>query len=278
VARDDGAGVRTAISTLELASPSSLDHALRLLHDEPRTPLAGATDLYVALNFGTLEPRRFVDLWFLDELRGIALQGETLVLGALVTYTALIRSPLVAERLPMLIEAARQIGGRQIQNRGTLGGNLANASPAGDSLPVFAAADAVVVLRSVAAERRVPFNEFYTGYRKTLLRPDELIIAIEVPPIEGKQFFRKVGTRAAQAISKLVLAGVKSATPRIAFGSVAPTVVRVRKTERALADGSGIEAAASILAEEIAPIDDLRSSADYRGQVAGRLLRRFWNS
>ena len=232
----------------------------------------------MALNFGTLEPRRFVDLWFLDELRGIGLQGETLVLGALVTYTALIRSPLVAERLPMLIEAARQVGGRQIQNRGTLGGNLANASPAGDSLPVFAAADAVVVLRSMAAERRVPFNEFYTGYRKTQLRADELIIAIEVPPVEGKQYFRKVGTRAAQAISKLVMAGIKSATPRVAFGSVAPTVVRVRRTERALAESVGLDAAIAILETELAPIDDLRSSADYRREVAGRLLRRFWNS
>jgi len=270
--------VRTAISSLELSSPRSLEDALQLLRDAPCTPLAGATDLYVALNFGTLEPRRFVDLWFLDELRVIGLQCETLVLGALVTYTALIRSPLVAERLPMLIEAARQVGGRQIQNRGTLGGNLANASPAGDSLPVFAAADAVVVLRSMAAERRVPFNEFYTGYRKTQLRADELIIAIEVPPVEGKQYFRKVGTRAAQAISKLVMAGIKSATPRVAFGSVAPTVVRVRRTERALAESAGLDAAVAILETELAPIDDLRSSADYRREVAGRMLRRFWYS
>jgi CO/xanthine dehydrogenase FAD-binding subunit len=270
--------VKTAVSTLDLASPSSLEHALHLLRDGPRTPLAGATDLYVALNFGTLQPRRFLDLWSLDELRGISLQGETLVLGALVTYTALIRSSLVAQRLPMLVEASRQIGGLQIQNRGTLGGNIANASPAGDSLPVLAAADTVLVLRSLDSERRVPFNEFYTGYRKTVLRPDELLTAIEVPPVEGRQYFRKVGTRAAQAISKLVIAGVKSSTPRIAFGSVAPTVVRVRKTERALAQGAGIEEAVRILSGEIAPIDDLRSSAEYRGRVAGNLLRRFWNS
>jgi xanthine dehydrogenase small subunit len=233
----------------------------------------------VSLNFGTLPSRRFLDLWPLDELRGISVRGDTLVLGALVTYTALIRSPLVWERLPMLVEAAQQIGGLQIQNRGTLGGNIANASPAGDALPVLAVADAMLVLRSLTGERRVPFNEFYTGYRKSVLRPDELITAIEIPPVEGAQYFRKVGTRAAQAISKLVMAGVKHPrAPRIAFGSVAPAVVRVRKTERALADGAPLEEAVAILAGELAPIDDLRSSAAYRRQVAGRLLRRFWNS
>jgi CO/xanthine dehydrogenase FAD-binding subunit len=170
------------------------------------------------------------------------------------------------------------VGGIQIQNRGTLGGNIANASPAGDSLPVLAAVDAVLLLQSRAAERRVPFTEFYTGYRKSVLRPDELIVAVEVPPVEGAQFFRKVGTRAALAISKIVMAGVKGPAPRIAFGSVAPTVVRVRQTEQALAAGTHIEDVVRILEKEIAPIDDLRSSAVYRRQVAGNLLRRFWNS
>ena len=267
--------MRTAVSTLDLARPTSLDQALRILREEERTPLAGATDLYVALNFGTLEPTRFLDLWALDELRGISVRGDTLVLGALVTYTALIRSPLVAARLPMLVEAAALVGGRQIQNRGTLGGNIANASPAGDSLPVLAAADAVLVLRSADAERRVPITGFYTGYRKTVLRPDELIVAVEVPPVEGRQHFRKVGTRAAQAISKVVFAGVGGAAPRLAFGSVGPVVIRARATERALTEGAAIEEAVRILEGEIVPIDDLRSSADYRRRVAGNLLRRF---
>lgn len=268
--------MRTPVGQLDLVRAESLDQALRLLRADPRTPVAGTTDLYVELNFGTLKPRRFLDLWPLDELRTIALRGDTLVLGALATFTSLIRSPLVQARLPMLVAAARGVGGIQIQSRGTLGGNIANASPAGDSLPVLAAVDAVLVLRSADAERRVSFTEFYTGYRKSVLRPDELIVAIEVPPVDGTQYFRKVGTRAALAISKIVFAGVKAAVPRIAFGSVAPTVVRVRKTEQALAAGRHIEDVVRILEREIAPIDDLRSSAVYRRQVAGNLLRRFW--
>lgn len=268
--------VRTAISGLEVRSAASLGEALAILRDDRRTPIAGATDLYVALNFGTLEPRRFLDIWAVDELREISMKGKTLVIGALASYTSLIRSPLLATHLPMLVEASRQVGGVQIQNRGTLGGNIANASPAGDSLPVLAATDAVVVLRSASAERRVPITEFYTGYRTTVMRPDELIVAIEIPPVEGRQWFRKVGTRAAQAISKIVVAGVRSDKPRLAFGSVAPTVVRVPKTERSLASGATIDEAASILAREITPIDDLRSTAEYRLRVATNLLRRFW--
>ena len=273
--RGDGT-VKTAISGLDVRSAASLGEALTVMRDDQRTPIAGATDLYVALNFGTLEPRRFLDIWAVKELRDISMNGSTLVIGALATYTSLIRSPLVARHLPMLVEASRQVGGPQIQNRGTLGGNVANASPAGDSLPVLAAADAVIVLRSADAERRVPITEFYTGYRATVMRPNELIVAIEILPIEGKQWFRKVGTRAAQAISKIVVAGVRAAAPRIAFGSVAPTVVRVPETERSLAAGATIDEAALVLSREIVPIDDIRSTAEYRMRVATNLLRRFW--
>ena len=269
--------MRTAISTLDLRRASSLDDALRMLCDEARTPIAGATDLYVALNFGTLAPRRFVDLWGVDELRGIFVRDDMLVMRGLTTYGAIIRSPLVAQRLPMLVDAARQVGGPQIQNRGTIAGNIANGSPAADSVPVFAAADAVVVLKSTNHERRVPITQFYTGYRTSLMRADELIVAIEVPRVDGRQWFRKVGTRAAQAISKVVVAGVRSAAPRFALGSVAPTVVRAFATERALAGGASIEQAAMTLRREIAPIDDVRSSAEYRRHVAERLLHRFWS-
>ena len=271
--------MRTAISRLDLRRASTVDEALRILRDEERTPLAGATDVYVALNFGTLPATSFLDIWGVDELRGIDVHGDALVIGALATYTALIRSPLVNERLPMLVEASRLVGGVQLQNRGTIGGNLANASPAGDSLPVLAAADATVVVRSLAGERRVPVDAFFTGYRATVLRPDELIVAVEVPAVRGRQWFRKVGTRAAQAISKVVMAAVRApgqGEPRIALGCVAPTVVRARDTERALAGGASIDEAAEILGEEIAPIDDVRSTADYRLRVAVNLLRRFW--
>src|SRR5215217_9516669 len=134
------------------------------------------------------------------------MRGDVLSLGALATYTTLTRSRLVKQRLPMLVDAARQVGGVQIQNRGTIGGNIANGSPAGDTLPVFAAAEAVIVARSASAERRIPFSEFYTGYRTNILRADELIVAVEIPTVPGRQWFRKVGTRAAQAISKVVMA------------------------------------------------------------------------
>lgn len=269
--------MRTAISRLELLEPRSLNEALRMLRDDgPLTPLAGATDLYVALNFGTLETTRFLNLWNLDGLRRIALHDDTLWIGALATYSALIRSRLVRRRLPILAGAAREVGGMQIQNRGTLGGNVANASPAGDTLPVLAVAEAVVVLRSLDGDRRVPFSGFYTGYRKSVRRPDELIVGFEILPVEGRQWFRKVGTRAAQAISKVVMAAVRGPRPRIALGSVAPTVIRLSRTEQALGAGASLEEAMRRLEEDISPIDDLRSTAAYRRQVAANLLRRFW--
>jgi CO/xanthine dehydrogenase FAD-binding subunit len=261
------------IAHRSLLQPRSLRDALAMLRDEgPLTPMAGCTDLYVALNFGTLGDARFVNLWGLDALRRIEARGPTLTIGALATHAEIIRSPIVQRRLPMLAAACREIGGVQIQVRGTIGGNAANASPAGDTLPVLAAADAVVVLKSAAATRRVPFSSFYTGYRQTVRRPDELIAAFEIAPLRGRQYFRKVGTRAAQAISKVVIAGVAGDDPRVALGSVAPTVVRARRTEAALAGGATIEDAQRVLMAEIAPIDDLRSTAEYRRRVAANLL------
>ena len=184
-------------------------------------PIAGATDVYVGLNFGTLKEKSYLDIWALDELRGISVNDDMLSIGALATYTSIIRSKDVNARLPMLVEASKLVGGPQIQNRGTIGGNVANASPAGDTLPVLAAVDAVVVLRSASGERRVNFNEFYTGYRASQRKPNELIVAIEIPRVEGKQWFRKVGTRAAQAISKIVVGAVRG-----------PDGDRVRKRRR----------------------------------------------
>ncbi|MBV9109512.1 MAG: FAD binding domain-containing protein [Gemmatimonadetes bacterium] len=269
--------MKTAVSPLALLEPKTLDDALAMLRDEgPLTPLAGCTDVYVTLNFGTQPATRFLNLWGLDELRGIGEMDGGLRIGALATHTELQRSPLVRERLPILVDACSQVGGVQIQNRGTLAGNVANASPAGDTLPVLAAADAVVVLRSASEERRVPFTGFYTGYRATVMRPDELIVAIEIPRVDGAQWFRKVGTRAAQAISKVVMACVRGERPRIALGSVAPTVVRLAGTEAALARGAEIEEAQRILRDEVTPIDDLRSTADYRRRVCANLLARWW--
>jgi len=263
--------MRTA--KLELLEPRSLREALRMLPGA--RPIAGCTDVFVEANFGTLKERRFINLWGLDELRRIAVRRGVLSIGALATYTQMIESPLVRKRLPMLVAASREVGGVQIQNRGTIGGNIANGSPAGDTLPVLAVAEALIVLRDAEAERRVPFATFYTGYRRSVRRPDELIVAVEVPPVPGRQWFRKVGTRAAQAISKIVMAAVRADAPRIALGSVAPTVVRLPRTEAALA-AKNLAAAQATLQGEISPIDDIRSTAAYRRRVAANLLDQFW--
>jgi CO/xanthine dehydrogenase FAD-binding subunit len=266
-----------AVSHRSLVRPRSLAEALRLLRDEAPaslTPMAGCTDLYVSLNFGTLAGVRFLDLWPLDALRGIGMRDGRLWIGALATHADLIRSPLVRRRVPMLAAAARQIGGVQIQNRGTIGGNAANASPAGDTLPVLAAMDAAVVLDSAAGRRSVPFGAFYTGYRQTVRRPDELIAGFEIPAVKGAQLFRKVGTRAAQAISKVVIAAVFGPDPRVALGSVAPTVVRLPRTEAAIARGAPAADVRTALQDEIAPIDDVRSTAEYRRRVAWNVLAR----
>ncbi len=264
------------ISTLELIEPRSLRHALDVLSEGDVVPLAGCTDLFVSMNAGSLPATRFLNLWNLADLRGIEVRNGVLSIGALTTFSELIQSATVRARAPMLVAAAREIGAVQIQNRGTIGGNIANASPAGDSLPPLAALDAVVVLRSSGGTRRVSLTQFYTGYREMVMRRGEIIAAVEIPRVEGRQWFRKVGTRAAQAISKVAIAAVRAPKPRLAFGSVAPTVVRAFRTEAALAGGASIDEALAVLMTEISPIDDIRSTADYRRRVAGNLLAEFW--
>jgi xanthine dehydrogenase small subunit len=269
--------MRTPTSPLTLLQPRSLKDALKMLRDEgPLTPLAGCTDVFVGLQFGTVQDQRFLNLWTLDELRGIEVIDDVLRLGALTTWAAAAQSPLVRRRVPMLVAAAREIGAVQIQNRGTIGGNIANGSPAGDSLPVLAAAEALVELRSAGWVRKVPLTSFFQGYRKTVMHRGEIITAVEIPAIHGAQWFRKVGTRAAQSISKVAMAAVRDERPRVAFGSVAPTVVRVPRTEEALAAGAPIAEAQRLLQDEIAPIDDIRSTAAYRRRVAANLLAEFW--
>src|SRR5215471_20417469 len=174
--------MRTAISPLQLLEPRTLKEALEMLRDEESLmPLAGCTDIYVNLNFGTLSSTRFLNLWNLDSLRQITMRGKLLSIGTLATYTDLIRSPHVGRRLPILAAAAREVGGIQIQNRGTIGGNIVNASPAGDTLPVLAVAEATLLLQRAAGKRRVAFGDFYTGYRQTVMLPDELLVAVEIP-------------------------------------------------------------------------------------------------
>ena len=253
--------------------------------DAPVKPIAGGTDLMVSLS-GELAPppESVVDLWAIEALRGIAIDGDSLTLGALTTYTDIRRSALCREHVPALVEAAATIGAAQIQNRGTLGGNIANASPAGDTLPVLLAADAVIVVGSERGERDVPAAEFWTGYRQTALAHDELILRIRLPLAAGREMrFRKVGTRRAQAISKVVMAVAWQGDGtwrdvRVALGSVAATPIRAAATESTL-DGrrptpETADAAAETLAGELAPIDDVRSTAEYRRLVAARVLHR----
>ena len=272
-------------------SPSRLEAAYSLLADTDGAawrPIAGGTDLMVQVTGELGEPPgRVLDIWGLDELRGMSVEPDALILGALTTYTEIRRSPVVAEFLPALVEAAATIGAAQIQNRGTIGGNVVNASPAGDTLPVLLACGAEMVLGSAAGERTVAADDFWPSYRTTARRPDELLLRIRIPLAPDRQVrFRKVGTRRAQAISKVVMALAWQATDqsqpwsgvRLALGSVAPTTIRARATEAVLegapATRETADKAAAALVAELHPIDDVRSTADYRRAVAGRVLHR----
>jgi CO/xanthine dehydrogenase FAD-binding subunit len=272
------------------ASPRGLQEAFGLLADVDGgawRPLAGGTDLMVQLTGEIGEPpERLLDIWALDELRGIAIDADALVIGALTTYTEIRRSPIVAEVLPALADAAATIGAAQIQNRGTLGGNVVNASPAGDTLPLLLATDSVMILGSARGERSVPASEFWPAYRTTARRDDELLLRVRIPLAAGREArFRKIGTRRAQAISKVVMALAWAAGAdaswrdvRLALGSVAATTIRAPATESVLEGARPTRetaaAAADALAAEIAPIDDVRSTADYRRAVAARVLHR----
>ncbi|MGZ3405842.1 MAG: FAD binding domain-containing protein [Polyangia bacterium] len=265
-----------AAAGIEVLRPRHLKDALMMLRvaaDEgrPLVPMAGGTDLFVTLNAGQKPAARYLDLWRLDKLRGVDSVGKRgLAFGGLATYTDCIESRAVHKRLPILVEASRQVGGVQIQNRGTLAGNIENGSPAADGVPVLMAAEATVVLRSLDDERRIPLASYYTGYRKTVRRPDELIVRIDVDVPDGEQRFDKVGTRAAQAISKVVMAAIGH---RIAFGSVAPVIVRAHKLEAYVAGGGrDVAEAQRIVAAEVAPIDDVRSTAEYRSRVVANLV------
>jgi CO/xanthine dehydrogenase FAD-binding subunit len=271
-------------------SPTRLATALDLLADSdgaPWQPLAGGTDLMVLMTGELSEPpARVLDIWALDELRGISVEGDALVIGALTTYAEIRRSDAVRRAVPALVDAAATIGAAQIQNRGTIGGNIINASPAGDTLPILLAVGAELVLGSTHGERTVAADNFWTGYRTTARRDDELLLRIRLPIVADRQVrFRKIGTRRAQAISKVVMALAwrdPNEGPwtdvRLALGSVAATPIRTRATETVL-DGARptretADAAVATLTSELQPIDDVRSTAAYRRAVAGRVLHR----
>jgi CO/xanthine dehydrogenase FAD-binding subunit len=272
--------------------PRTLEATLALLRDEPGVwrPFAGGTDLMVLLEAGRLEQRKFFSIRQLAELRGIEESDGHVRIGALTTYTEVRRSELLGRLFPILGYAARETGGIAIQNRGTVGGNIANASPAADTPPALLVYGAEVELVSSEGTRLVPYADFHTGYKLTVMRSEELIAGVRLPrPAEGaRHFYRKVGTRRAQAISKVCFAALAERDAdalgevRIALGSVAPTVLRCRRTEELLsgrrADSELKSAALAELAREIAPIDDVRSTALYRTRVARNLLAEFLSS
>ncbi len=273
----------------KLVSPGNLQDILSLMANEPGQwlPIAGGTDLMVLYSAGKLPNRKLVNIWNIPELRQIAEFPDRIRIGAACTYTGLRQHEIVSREFPLLAMAASWTGGIANQNRGTLGGNIANASPAADSLPALLVYDAEVTLISVRGEQRVAYRHFHTGYKQTAMAPDELIRDISLP----RQFSgyishaRKVGARNAQAISKVCLAALGKISNgtirdvRLAMGSVAPVPLRLTETEKLLTEEkiepSLIEAARKSVAKEIRPIDDIRSTARYRAAVAGNLVAEF---
>ena len=276
--------------SMTVHSPRSAAEAVRLLAKNPGAiPLAGGTDLMVGWNMGQLNGRAVVDLARVSEWKKIAVSKHAVRIGSLATHAQIQKHPVVRARFPLLVEACAVVGAAQIQNRGTLGGNIANASPAGDTFPPLSVYEARVHCVGPAGRRVVSIHQIFAGVKKTSLKPGELIEAIELPfaakpPTRG--VFRKVGTRAAQSISKTMFAGLLWLRPdgtvsdvRLAFGSLAPTVKRLRSAEAFLSgkrlDESTVARAGDLLAADVSPIDDIRSTRAYRAAVSRNLLVRF---
>jgi CO/xanthine dehydrogenase FAD-binding subunit len=284
--------VRALVPTYSLERPRTLAEALRLLDSEPGAwkPLAGGTDLMVAFEAGRLAHRRLFSIWGLSELKGIEATSDRVSLGALTTYTEARLHPVLQAEFPMLCQAGAETGAIAIQNRGTLGGNIVNASPAADSPPALLVYEAELELVSSKGSRRVPYGSFHLGYKRVDLRPDELLhrIHLKRAPASARRIhhYRKVGTRRAQAISKTCIAALAEldssgaiAAARIGLGSVAPTPIRCPRTEAALTGRKPspalVPAARAAIRSEIAPIDDIRSTAEYRARVTENLLEEF---
>lgn len=281
--------MRAYLPAYELRQAASLEDALALLADSQGTwqPFAGGTDLMVLLESGALPRGKYVSIQRLPELGGVLESPGEVSVGALVTYSEIRAHPLLSREFPLLGRAAAETGGLAIQNRGTIGGNIANASPAADTPPALLVYDAVLELVSRAGRRRVPYDRFHLGYKQMDLGSGELIARVILPRGRHgwREYYRKVGTRRAQAISKVCMAAAarldagRIADLRLALASVAPVPLRCLRTERALTgraiDARTIGEATDVLAKEISPIDDIRSTAAYRRRVAGNLLAEF---
>jgi CO/xanthine dehydrogenase FAD-binding subunit len=273
----------------EMIAPGSLDAVLNLLATAPGewTPIAGGTELMVAHAAGRLEPCRLVSLWGIRELRFIHAGPESIAIGAGTTFRDLRAHAGIAARLPLVAKAASWIGSIANQSRATVGGNLVNGSPAADSSPAFLVYDAEVELVSVRGSRRISYSAFHTGYKRNAMAQDELLFAVHLPLrfAQHRQYLRKVGTRRAMAISKVALAGTAIVEDgvvielRLAAASLAAFPTRLYQTEAALLrksiDARTIESAREVLHTEAKPIDDIRSTAEYRKRVACNLLEEF---
>ncbi|MGA7855057.1 MAG: xanthine dehydrogenase family protein subunit M [Candidatus Acidiferrales bacterium] len=284
--------MRAFLLAYYMETPPDLAAALDRMAKEPGIwkPIAGGTDLMVLLEAGKLPHKKFLNIWNLAELRGITANSDYLEIGALTTYTEVRRHEILAREFPLLCRAAAETGSIATQNRGTLGGNIANASPAADSPPALLVYDTEIEIVSANSARWIPYHSFHSGYKQMDLWPDELIRRFRLPRNKQpwKQYFRKVGPRRAQAISKICFAAAarveagKIADVRIALGSVAPTVLRATRAEEALRgrqlDSELVKSAQDALANEIAPIDDIRSTSRYRRAVARNLLAEFIES
>ncbi len=284
--------MRSDVALFELTAPLTLDAVLAQLAAEPgkHTPLAGGTELMVAFNTGRLTQQSLLSIQHLEALRFIRIETDAIHIGAGSTFTDIRRNATIAEDLPLLIQSASWTGSIANQNRATLGGNICNASPAADTPPALLAYGATLTLISTRGTRTLPYADFHLGYKRTALRPDELLHSISVPRnFSGyRQYIRKVGTRNAQAISKVALAAIARidggtiADIRIGAASLADRPFRCRTAEAALLgqriDATTIRAARAALASEAKPIDDIRSTAKYRAAVAGNLLEEFLRS
>jgi CO/xanthine dehydrogenase FAD-binding subunit len=284
--------MRSYPADYELLTPGSLPAVLRLLSERPGqwTPVAGGTEIMVQFGAGILRARKLVSIWNLPELREIIETEDAVSIGGGCTFSQIRRHDSVQQHFPMLARCASWSGGIANQNRGTLAGNIANASPAADSPPALIAYDAEIELISSRGLRRVPYDQFHLGYKQTAMAPDELIYALHLPKRFGAvmSFVRKVGARNAQAISKICVAATARLRAgivdelRIGMGSVAPMPLRLVRTGQGLLgqriDDAAIAEARQTLLQEVAPIDDIRSTAEYRRLVAANLVEEMLRS
>ena len=275
---------------IEVYSPSSCDEAMKLLEDKGQQIriVAGGTELMVALRNGLIEQKEFLDVSRIDELRYIRMGDDNLIhVGALTTLSNCLSNPILSEHAPILADAIKCMASVQVRNLGTIGGNVANGSPAGDTIPPLYAQTSSILVSSVQGDRRVNVEDFFVGPKRTVMNPQELIKEIQIRPMNSDEtgFFKRLSLRNAQACSVASVAvwlkearNNTVADARIALGAVAPTVIRAKRAELSLKTGPITKERLWPIAEDAAsdcqPITDVRATAEYRRSVTAALLFR----